>query len=464
MLMKTSLLYCLVFISFSISSKAQIKKICLQQIIEEGKLFRKNNRTVSTGTGFLVGDLGYFITNKHVISGDNSNITIVFKVEGKDVKVKAKLIMTSIENDIALLKIDDNIIKNILSKGNPIKLRDKEITMGEATTVLGYPLPGIMGQSLKLTTGIVNSTSGFSDDINEFQMSAQIQPGNSGSPIFDAKGSLVGIAVSSLRSGQNVNYGIKAKFIKELIPNIKFTKSNEQIGINTLKNYVGLIYVESDKTYYKELTFSEGKLYTFKPASFFDNDGNNCNEKEINLIHEYYSNTDNPESSTLLEEIRNDIFSNAIISTYIHNNGRSGSSLLTKTYALLEVGAYQNIVEDIEDLLSDNPSKQAEDLFYVTHFRGYCWAKVNLLRIEPTKKQGLNLVNEISKAILVYKKDFELESDLEEKKDISKKIAELYLLKSLCFYYLNENAKAKENYKTAKIFDKAVKDKELEVL
>jgi len=79
--------------------------------------------------------------------------------------------------------------------------------------VVGYPLKGILSSGAVVTTGIVNALTGFSDDTSAFQMSATVQPGSSGGPIFDHNGLLVGIVrARMLPSGpiaaQNVNFGI----------------------------------------------------------------------------------------------------------------------------------------------------------------------------------------------------------------------------------------------------------------
>ena len=89
----------------------------------------------------------------------------------------------------------------------------KGLRMGDELVVMGYPLPGILSSGAVVTTGIVNALSGVSDDTSGFQMSAAVQPGSSGGPIFDHNGLLVGLVRAMIPTNgpipaQNINFGI----------------------------------------------------------------------------------------------------------------------------------------------------------------------------------------------------------------------------------------------------------------
>jgi hypothetical protein len=98
-------------------------------------------------------------------------------------------------------------------EGSPIRL-------GESLTVIGSPLRGLLASGPHVTTGVASSLSGLGDDSREFQISAPVQPGNSGGPVLDQSGSVVGIVTSTLNAAevqkvtgdipQNVNFSIKA--------------------------------------------------------------------------------------------------------------------------------------------------------------------------------------------------------------------------------------------------------------
>ena len=85
--------------------------------------------------------------------------------------------------------------------------------LGDDIIAIGYPLKGVLSSGAVVTTGIVNAMSGVNDDTSAFQISATVQPGSSGGPIFDRSGNLVGIVRARLLSNtqanpQNVNFGI----------------------------------------------------------------------------------------------------------------------------------------------------------------------------------------------------------------------------------------------------------------
>lgn len=74
-----------------------------------------------------------------------------------------------------------------------------------------------MGDEIKLTNGIVSSKTGFQGDITSYQISAPVQPGNSGGPLFDKQGNLIGIINSKHASAENVSYGVKSSYLTGLI-------------------------------------------------------------------------------------------------------------------------------------------------------------------------------------------------------------------------------------------------------
>ncbi len=89
--------------------------------------------------------------------------------------------------------------------------------MGENIFVLGFPLRASMGDEIKLTNGIISSKTGFQGDITSYQISAAIQPGNSGGPLFNQEGGLIGIIKAKHRTAENVSYAIKVSYLKKLI-------------------------------------------------------------------------------------------------------------------------------------------------------------------------------------------------------------------------------------------------------
>jgi S1-C subfamily serine protease len=168
----------------------------------------------SSGTGFALSSDGYIVTNHHVINGA-TNINIR-GINGDFSKMyKAKIIVDDKNNDLAIIKIDDF---NFSSLGNiPYLIPNKSCDVGCSIFCLGYPLRATMGDEVKLTNGIISSKSGFQGDITTYQITAPVQPGNSGGPLFDDKGSLIGIINAKHLGAENVSYAIKTSYLLNLI-------------------------------------------------------------------------------------------------------------------------------------------------------------------------------------------------------------------------------------------------------
>lgn len=152
------------------------------------------------GSGVVVSRSGDIVTNEHVVQNCGK---IRIQPQGTDVKVIAK----DSKNDLALLRLEGGVLP-------ASKFRQgKGLRLGDELVAIGYPLRGILSSGPVVTTGIVNALSGANNDTSAFQMSATVQPGSSGGPIFDNSGLLVGIVRARLLSSgpigaQNVNFGI----------------------------------------------------------------------------------------------------------------------------------------------------------------------------------------------------------------------------------------------------------------
>lgn len=190
----------------------------------------------STGTGFMISTEGYVATNYHVIS-DASRIELVFPIDGQHITYRAEISLLDKANDLALLKITDSKFSKL--DNLPFEISD-DYDVGEQVFTIGYPQPDIMGSESKLTTGIINSLSGIENNQAHLQISVQIQPGNSGGPLFNSKGDVVGVTTSTLNSlymaankgniPQNVNYAVKSEYLN------LFTRSIKKDGANKVEN------------------------------------------------------------------------------------------------------------------------------------------------------------------------------------------------------------------------------------
>jgi S1-C subfamily serine protease len=181
--------------------------------------------TGASGTGFLLNRSGLLATNWHVVA-DATNISVAFP--GWTDAVKAELVVRDTVNDLAVLRISDSTKLADTCPELPFQLMSaNEVALGAHVSTIGYPLTPMLGSSAKFTDGVVSSNSGLQDDPTRLQISAQVQPGSSGSPLFDSNGNVVGIVVATLDAAktyeaasalpQNVNFAIKTDYLLSLV-------------------------------------------------------------------------------------------------------------------------------------------------------------------------------------------------------------------------------------------------------
>jgi S1-C subfamily serine protease len=168
------------------------------------------------GSGFFITKDGYLLTNFHVVR-DAARVEVKYKMR----VLKAEVIEVDEKNDLALLKADGKDFAALaISRRNTADLGDEVFT-------IGFPNIGMQGLEPKYTDGKISSLAGMRDDPAEYQISVPVQPGNSGGPLCDANGEVVGIVVARLddlaalrESGavpQNVNYAVKSKLALRLL-------------------------------------------------------------------------------------------------------------------------------------------------------------------------------------------------------------------------------------------------------
>ena len=210
---------------------------------------------LGNGTGFFIDRRGYIATNFHVI-GAAREIEVEFIRKGIKENHKASVIKADKQSDLAILKITSS---NFLPLENlPYNFKTEIADIGTEIFSLGYPMAlSLMGTDIKFTDGKISSKTGFQGSIATYQISVPIQPGNSGGPLFDKDGSIIGLTSAginrSLNLTENVNYAIKSIYLKNLVdvlgldlslPNdITISKRNLQEKIKVLSDYVTLIKI-----------------------------------------------------------------------------------------------------------------------------------------------------------------------------------------------------------------------------
>jgi S1-C subfamily serine protease len=166
-----------------------------------------------SGTGWAIGN-GYIVTNYHVV--DDAKTIVVKGIGGNlNTNYAAEVVATDKVNDIAVIRINDRSFNGFEAISYNVTTHMADV--GEDIFVLGYPLTQTMGNEIKLTNGIISSRTGFQGDVSLYQMSAPIQPGNSGGPMFDSKGNVIGIVVAHHAGAENAGYAIKTSYLKNLI-------------------------------------------------------------------------------------------------------------------------------------------------------------------------------------------------------------------------------------------------------
>ena len=209
----------------------------------------------SSGSGFFLTTDGVIATNAHVIDNAES-IKIQISNKSGNFEYKAKVLLMDSKNDVALIKIQDENFK-VLSD-IPYSIIEKA-EIGEKAFTIGFPLNDVMGSNYKVTDGIVSSVSGIDDDMRYYQISVPLQPGNSGGPLFNSNGDIIGITSARLNSKsvgtevENVNYAIKISYLVNLYQMLPYSSelkttsssNNKELKeqVKVLKNYVCLIKV-----------------------------------------------------------------------------------------------------------------------------------------------------------------------------------------------------------------------------
>ena len=175
-----------------------------------------------SGTGFLISTEGQVVTNNHVIKD------CVGDVQGNFVgqaPTKLRVVATDEINDLALLQAKGG--KKTFKE--PAMMREMPVRSGDAIVAIGFPYHGLLTSDFTVTTGIVSSLSGILNDTRFLQISAPVQPGNSGGPLLDMSGHVVGVVSAKLNAlkfakatgdiPENINFAIKTGTLRDFLDN-----------------------------------------------------------------------------------------------------------------------------------------------------------------------------------------------------------------------------------------------------
>lgn len=174
-----------------------------------------------SGTGFVVSASGHIVTNNHVISGCAGDIKGNLTGEAATV---LRVVSSDASNDLALLQAPSTTTFKDFAR-----IRDRSIRSGDSVVAIGFPFHGLLTSDFTVTTGIVSSLSGMRNDSRFLQISAPVQPGNSGGPLFDTTGQIVGVVTGKLDGlriaaatgniPENINFAIKTGALRDFLDN-----------------------------------------------------------------------------------------------------------------------------------------------------------------------------------------------------------------------------------------------------
>lgn len=181
-----------------------------------------------SGSGIAI-ETKYIATNNHVVDGA-TNLSVILPDD--DNTYSAEVVAVDEKHDLAIIRVTDPNFSGFGTIKYGFKKEVEDIGVG--VFVLGYPLIESMGTDVKLTTGIVSSRSGFQGDESQYQISAPVQPGNSGGPLFNDKGELIGIVSAKHSEAENVSYGVKLSYLCSLADQINGLDLNKKTKISTL--------------------------------------------------------------------------------------------------------------------------------------------------------------------------------------------------------------------------------------
>jgi len=169
----------------------------------------KDVEFTTSGSAFLIDGKGYLVTNAHVLKGSGA---VVVNSKGKE--FNARIINVDNESDIAILKIQDDEYKPVSSL--PYSIKQSNIDLGEELFTLGYPREQIV-----YNMGYLSSETGYNGDTASCQISLSANPGNSGGPVFNKNGEIIGILSTRQTSAEGVVFAIKSKGIYKLVDELK---------------------------------------------------------------------------------------------------------------------------------------------------------------------------------------------------------------------------------------------------
>lgn len=181
-----------------------------KQINEIKSKAPEDERPINGGTSFLIDAKGYLITNAHVVKGS----TTIIVSNNKGQEFKARIVYADSDNDIAFLRIEDEDFTPVAAL--PYRIKKQDIDLGEEIFTLGFPRDEIV-----YNEGYLSAKTGYNGDTLTCQIAVSANPGNSGGPVLNKNGEVIGILSTAQQNAQGVVFAIKSKNIYRAIDRLQ---------------------------------------------------------------------------------------------------------------------------------------------------------------------------------------------------------------------------------------------------
>jgi serine protease Do len=191
--------------------------------IVEGITKNNNKKTVYApanleGSAFALNNKGYILTSFHMVKGADS----IFIQNNSTERTLTRLILSDAKLDLAILKVEDSeVVKNWQV---PFSLREKPADIGETVFTLGYPR-----KDMVYGEGSLSSLSGYSNDTSMYQISIPVNPGNSGGPLLDENGNIIGVIRGKITGAEATGFAIKANEILKSIHSMELDSTRQEL-------------------------------------------------------------------------------------------------------------------------------------------------------------------------------------------------------------------------------------------
>lgn len=210
------------------------------QIVKE--IHKQPNRILSPGnyrgTGFALSTNGYIVTNYHVVSGKFDSL-YVQNAAGDS--YRAKLVYSAPLYDVAILKISDDSFERLPAL--PYNFKKAKSDIGENVFSVGYS----EGDSPVIDQGYLSSINGYKGDSSQYRVSIPVNPGNSGGPLLNSKGSVIGIVSGMQTQTEGASYAIKSTYLYKAIQNVPLDSLSGKFSLSNKNTLAGLSRIQQNK-------------------------------------------------------------------------------------------------------------------------------------------------------------------------------------------------------------------------